>query len=806
MQAGGDAMVVIQQSSQVWVADEFSDVFAELRGLRVTDRPWLRNRVERFLANGPRGYFFIEGKTGVGKTTFLAQLVRERALPAHFVTSLPSRRTIAGALRGLGTQLIGRYGLSYEPETTADPVGFQEVLHAAAQAAAQEEQQLVLAVDGLDRAAEGAALPLALPTKLPDNAYVITTVREGVPLHARQERHDHARIEPADEANLNDVRRHIAEVLAMDDVLRGRVEAKLPADRFRDELAHRCGGVWIFLRHVLAEVRAGLREPDELDSLPEGLWAFYSETLDEFMDEGDVVPVLSVLACAPEPLTLDTVVALSGAPDLRALASGRLRAFADVRDGWFAPLHDSARDYLIGVRPDDTMTGDETRLDLLATTATATRRRISDRYLAALNRDPATLGDLEDGYGLRNLATHLAELDAVDELHNLLNMPYNGSTAWFKAHEAHGTFADYRASLMVGRRLAAEATDAEWAEGGLARAIGREVRYALMDSSVESIITGVRPGLLRALVEGRVWRWRPRAALALVQAVENYAARVELVAALAQARWDEVPCLDPDHAARALALISPFLSRRAHQAVALLAPLLSADDRARLVAELLPMDKARNRADLLVAVAPVLTADEMERAVTEALVLPDQARALAGLIPHVPARALSALHPVVARYREPFGFEEIARRALVLRLAAERLEPAWVASSLAHELTSLTTFADTGGPEHVRALVQLVDGPTVAAALDVALDDVDQQGEPNVPLLSALAEFLRAIGPISGLLDRVDRAGRGFEQPPLTQQSVDRRARLRRDVAIGDRTHGLVAIFPPGLCRSGHQE
>ncbi|MFT7837077.1 hypothetical protein Q5530_13085 [Saccharothrix sp. BKS2] len=624
-------------------------------------------------------------------------------------------------------------------------MGFQEVLHAAARAAAREGHRLVLAVDGLDRAAEGAALPLALPTSLPDNAYVIATVREGVPLHARQERHGHVRIDPTDEATLDDVRRHVAEVLAADDVLRGRVEAKLPVDRFQDELTRWCGGVWIFLRHVPAEVRAGLREPDALAALPEGLWAYYSETLDELMDEGDVVPVLSVPACAPEPLTLDAVVALSGAPDPRALVSGRLRAFADDRGGRFAPLHDSARDYLLGVRPDGGMTGDETRLDLLATTATTTRRRIADRYLAALDRDPAGLGGLEEGYGLRNLAGHLAELDAVEELHGLLTAPRDGSTAWFRAHEAHGTFTDCRASPALGRRLAAEATDAELAEGGRARPIGREIRYALMDGSVESVVTGVRPGLLRALVEGRVWRWRPRAAPARVRAVENYAARVELVAALARARWDEEPCLDPDHAARALALISPLLSGRAHRTAALLAPLLSEGDRARLVADLLPVDGSRDRADVLVALAPALTPDEAERAVAEALELPDQARALAGLIPHVPARVLPALHPVVARYSEPFGYRQLARRALVLRLAAERLEPAWVAADLAHELTSLGVQADLGGPEHVRALVPLVDGPAVAAALDVALDHVDRSDEPDVPdvpVLSALAEFL----------------------------------------------------------------
>lgn len=51
------------------VFDHYRDVLDRLDDIQLTRRPWLTGRIEAFLAEQPRGYFFIEGKTGVGNTT-----------------------------------------------------------------------------------------------------------------------------------------------------------------------------------------------------------------------------------------------------------------------------------------------------------------------------------------------------------------------------------------------------------------------------------------------------------------------------------------------------------------------------------------------------------------------------------------------------------------------------------------------------------------------------------------------------------------------------------------------------------------
>ncbi|HEX6353199.1 AAA family ATPase [Actinophytocola sp.] len=253
------------------VLDRYHDVLDRLDDIQLTRRPWLVSRIEAFLAEEPRGYFFIEGKTGVGKTTFVAQLAAEHDYPHHFVSNTGQRRTIAGALRSLGNQLVARYRLDHDPASTGDPVVFHDVLHASAAAAAERGHKLMLVVDGLDQAVEHRDLPLALPATLPDNAYVIATAREGVALYARERPYDHVRIEPRATDNAADIRRHIEETLHADATLRTLVAAKLPVEEFRDTLAQRCAGVWIYLRHALADVRAGRVAPDDLQSLPPDL-------------------------------------------------------------------------------------------------------------------------------------------------------------------------------------------------------------------------------------------------------------------------------------------------------------------------------------------------------------------------------------------------------------------------------------------------------------------------------------------------------------------------------------------------------
>lgn len=780
------------------VEDRYGDVFDGLDDVRFTERPWLTDRIHAFLANHPRGYFFIEGKTGVGKTTLMAHLSREHDYPHHFTSGEVSRRSVEGALRSLGTQLVARYELDHLREHLGAPMGFRWLLSEAAKVAKDQGHRLVLVVDGLHQADETEPMPLGLPPELPDNAYVIGTLGEGFPLHGRRLPYDHIRIDPHAEETLDDIRQHIEQTLRSDEVLRARVVKEMSADEFREMLTRHCAGVWILLRHLLDELRAGLVSPDNLPPLPEGLWTHYSQKLDELTrDEFDLaLPALSTLACAAEPLTLDTVVALANIEntaqhrqDLRALVAGRLRQFVrtvgNERNLYYTTMHDSVRDYLTGWRPEKTMTGDEPRLDLLRTTVEETQRRIIDRYVLALfgtrdnfpqvlTADPAGLGRLDGGYGLRNLAAHLEAVCDDEKLHKLLTaqavLPGDESripaNVWFVAHEWYGFFAEYRADLARGRRLAARAVDRDLTDGRRANAIGREIRYALMDASVEWIVkstsANVTPVLLRALVEGRIWA--PPEALDRIRAVGDYRSRVRLVAALVQAQCedDDLPCLSGEGAAYALNLIFPPKSLRECEVAGHLLPRLLEPDRERITHELLrvsldPDCSLQTRLWLLGMLGGCLDQENLDRAVDTVLAVDGDERntcaALRGLLPHVSHATLLRVYRLVADRNPLHPGWGLVQRALALRLAAERTHLDWVAKHVTAELVALMHdgiglaigLADEPTPDRspLRTLLNALDESRRTQALNTVLHRIAEEFHGGIAeRLGKVGEFL----------------------------------------------------------------
>ncbi len=806
------------------VEDRYRDVFDRLDDVRFTERPWLTDRIHTFIADHPKGYFFIEGKTGVGKTILVAQLAREHDYPHHFTSGEANRRGTEGALRSLGAQLVARYELDHPRyeldhlnEYLGTPMGFRRVLSEAAKVAKDQGHHLVLVVDGLHQADETEPMPLCLPAVLPDNAYVIGTLGEGFPLHGRQRPYDHICIDPHAEGTLSDIRRHIEHTLRSDAVLRARVVTTMSPDEFREVLTRHCAGVWILLRHLLEDLRGGLISPDNLPPLPEGLWTHYSKKLDELTrDEFDLaLPALSTLACAAEPLTLDTVVALANIEntaqrrqELRALVAGRLRqfvrTFGDEQNLYYTTMHDSVRDYLTGWRPEKTMTGDEPRLDLLRTTVKETQHRIIDRYVLALfgtrddfpqvlTTDPAVLGRLDGGYGLRNLVAHLEAVGDEEKLHRLLTaqavLPGDESripaNVWFDAHDRYGLFAEYRADVARGRRLAARAVDRDLADGRRATAIGCEIRYALMEASVEWIVkstsTNVTSVLLRALVEGRIWA--PPEALARIRAVGDYRSRVQLVAALVQAQRedDDLPCLSGESAAYACSLIFPPKSLRAYEVVGRLLPRLLEHDRERITDELLrvsldPDCSLQERLRLLGMLGGCLGQDDLDRAVDTVLTAEgderDTCAALRGLLPHVSHATLLRIYPFVAD-RNPMHLGwGLVQRALALRLALEGTHLDWVAKHVTAELIPLMHdgiglaigLADDPTPDRrpLKTLLNALDESRRTEALNTVLHRIVENFHWGIAgMLSKIGEFLsgspvvsalaiaRAIGPVS---------------------------------------------------------
>ena len=67
-------------------------VFDRIQIDQFAGREWLRDKVEAFLRDNDRGYLIIEAKAGLGKTAFLAWLVKEKILFTTLSNHHPDKR------------------------------------------------------------------------------------------------------------------------------------------------------------------------------------------------------------------------------------------------------------------------------------------------------------------------------------------------------------------------------------------------------------------------------------------------------------------------------------------------------------------------------------------------------------------------------------------------------------------------------------------------------------------------------------------------------------------------------------------
>ena len=338
--AAGDASVVITGNSDAPVTTNYTQMFgassmpltAAVKDPRAvyaavdleafTGREWLSNQVDRFIAVHPCGYVFVEAEAGMGKTAFAARLAETRGYLSHF-SRYSGGGSVQVALANLAAQLIERFGLDDEapggmlPEWCQAPGGFESLLGKAAGRAREQRCPLVLVVDGLDEAdTPGEGLPFGLPSLLPDGVYVVGTYRTGRSPMRPDAPAATLRIAKDDQRNEDDILKYLAKAV-VEDVLAARLaQAGAGQADFTDLLAKRCGGVWVYLRYVLSELRFGLRQPDEIGDLPPGLRDYYADQIRRWQQDPSwrtgLLPLLATLGVAGEALPAASLARLAG--------------------------------------------------------------------------------------------------------------------------------------------------------------------------------------------------------------------------------------------------------------------------------------------------------------------------------------------------------------------------------------------------------------------------------------------------------------------------------------------------------------
>jgi hypothetical protein len=272
----------------------------------------------------PSGYVIVKGEPGIGKTSLMAELVRRHGWVHHLNIAALNIQSPRDFLASVSAQLILNYRLDHDglpPEAETDGGFLARLLDEAVWANAGAP--VVVLVDALDEAADTGLAPnanrLFLPPVLPAGAFFVVTMREKFSYRLSVDRSKSLYLRDNDPQNLADVAEYIRRFVGQfrDPMERRMTDWKIAPEAFVDAMTEKSQGNFMYLVHVLRDIREGRLTAQNIDSvydLPDGLKEYYQHhwsTMHAAQPERFEtyhVPVLCTLAAAREPVPLTQLV------------------------------------------------------------------------------------------------------------------------------------------------------------------------------------------------------------------------------------------------------------------------------------------------------------------------------------------------------------------------------------------------------------------------------------------------------------------------------------------------------------------
>jgi flagellar motility protein MotE (MotC chaperone) len=241
-----------------------SPMFDSLRNY--TGRDWLIAEIDSFLRENDRGYFLIEGKPGVGKTTFLAHLVKQRGYINHFAREGFGTGNAGTGLRNLIAQLHRAWGLENILTDRAlmdgaiDQGAWHEFLYEAARRRdeTKPDEKIVIVIDALDeKIMSPVHNPQGLPDRLPRGVYFILSSRPGGEPILTEAPQRLFVLEPESKENLADIRAYLERAFASENISRRLQAANIPIERLINALVKTSSGIWASATNTVSHIEQG---------------------------------------------------------------------------------------------------------------------------------------------------------------------------------------------------------------------------------------------------------------------------------------------------------------------------------------------------------------------------------------------------------------------------------------------------------------------------------------------------------------------------------------------------------------------
>ncbi len=720
------------------------DVFDRVRVDEFAGRAWLEADLDQFLNTAERGVWLLVGEAGIGKTSFLAHLVRERGYLHFFAEQSPGDVNLSRALQSLAAQLISRFRLEpYNergtlPQTLSSYPDFLSRLLRAASGKLGAGERVIVVVDALDEAGTMAGgNVLGLPRQLPKGVYVVASQRpQAVTLNIEPRPH-RTDLKAAEHHNQNDIGAYLRKVAHTASIARQLGARGYTTDDFVRVLTAKSAGNWMYLHYVVDEIRGGRWAPLDLVALPPGLAGYYAQFWGRWSKRSNwdtvYAPVLTTLAAAQEPISLPTLKRWAAIQtsdyELRRLLKQDWAAFVyeiGDKEPRYRPYHLSLREFLSGsLNVKECIPDVEFLLEELRERSKEAHRRIVTDVQAGGNSNwgsPAT-----DNYAHRYLTTHLRLVGDNEELFHLVD-----DLSWYEAQMRQDPSGTAFVTDLEQAWSAAEKVDTQAAERQqLIPNLGREVGCALGTTSLRSIANNIPAYLLVALVDAHVWTTDQ--ALAAAHQQLDLAVKVTSFARL-------LSYVGPDERDFVLAeaLDAARLIREGAAKIKVLAEVLSqleGDTRTGVLRE--AMDAAKHlsegqRGHALAALVPYLQGNDRREAVQQGLMI------AAGIFRYSESSNRRALLIALAPYTE-----ESKRQAAILEAFRAGSNADYPVLDIVPLVPHLSRALLQAVHSEVQAIDELGVKVTVLAAVAPYLEDIDRQAAIQETLIT-IRQILKA--------------------------------------------------------------
>lgn len=286
-------------------------------------REFIFEAVTRFIETQPRGYFFIRGDPGIGKSALAAQMVRLHGYVHHFNSRNEGINKTESFLRNICAQLIVAYKLDYAflpPDTTQD-AGFLMRLLGEISDKLKANEKAVIVVDALDEVDMIGQSPdantLYLPVLLPHNVYVVVTTRK-MPLNLRIDcEQGTLDIEHNSAGNIADIHEYVVRNVTLPGIQAYITKQKSDNEQFINYLVQKSEGNFMYLHYVLPEIEHGAYTDRDLETLPVGLLNYYDDHWRRMRGENEEdwfrykLPIIMALTIIKEPVSIDLIADFS---------------------------------------------------------------------------------------------------------------------------------------------------------------------------------------------------------------------------------------------------------------------------------------------------------------------------------------------------------------------------------------------------------------------------------------------------------------------------------------------------------------